>query len=177
MANDAWQESALSWANKPPSTDVLATWLPEEGAAIQISVPGPAEDALWTDGLLSLRLHATHATADGLVYYGAREGAAENAPRLSVTSIGPMLSAARSFWVAVNTPAPPSMSAAGFGDNGQFRMMISGDPGVDFIVEASTNLADWTALATNSLPAVSHEIADTAASNHPARFYRTLMAN
>lgn len=77
----------------------------------------------------------------------------------------------------MNSPIAPSLTSAGFGENDQFRFRIAGDPGVECIVEASTNLVDWMTLATNGLLAVSLEVADAAASNHPARFYRTVIAN
>lgn len=73
--------------------------------------------------------------------------------------------------VAVTAPARPEMSGVVF-TNGTFNLTVSGDPGHDYIIQSSTNLADWTAIFTNPLPALPFVWSDSAASNFPQRFYR-----
>jgi hypothetical protein len=53
----------------------------------------------------------------------------------------------------------------------QFQMRISVSGGASYVVEATTNLTDWTPLLTNSAGAI--DFVDTSATNLPTQFYRT----
>jgi hypothetical protein len=55
----------------------------------------------------------------------------------------------------------------------QFAVNGNGRGGFPLIVEASTNLIDWVALETNTVPFV---CGDPSASNFPLRFYRSVSA-
>ena len=55
---------------------------------------------------------------------------------------------------------------------GQFGFDLAGVAGQTFVLEASTNLADWTVLATNSFGASPLHFGDTNAPHFPRRFYR-----
>jgi len=55
--------------------------------------------------------------------------------------------------------------------NNQFQFSLTGVPGFTYAIQASTNLADWTFLGTNSSPYI---FLDYAASDFPQRFYRAL---
>jgi len=175
VANNAWGETALTWTNKPSSSSVLGTWVPQAGVATQVPLAGAVQGALLGDGRLSLRLYATNTTADGLVYYGSKEGPSQNSPQLFVASTGPALSATQSFWVTVNVPASPSLSVAGLETNGQFRMMVSGAEGPDYTVQGSTNLRQWVTLLTTNQPALPFAFVDPSATGYPTRFYRALL--
>jgi hypothetical protein len=61
------------------------------------------------------------------------------------------------------------ISAAGF-TSGRFAVDAAGAPGYNYVIEASTNLLQWSALETNAAP---FQFIDINASNYPARFYRT----
>jgi hypothetical protein len=52
-----------------------------------------------------------------------------------------------------------------------FQFTITGVPGLNYAIEASTNLVDWTPLATNSSPCT---FVDDDATNFPARYYRSV---
>jgi hypothetical protein len=45
--------------------------------------------------------------------------------------------------------APPAFTAASAG-GGSFQMQINGNPGQVYVVEASSNLLNWTPIATNT---------------------------
>ena len=47
-----------------------------------------------------------------------------------------------------------------------------GIPGYNYAIEASTNLMNWTAIQTNSVP---FQFIDVNALNYPMRFYRTVL--
>jgi alpha-tubulin suppressor-like RCC1 family protein len=68
---------------------------------------------------------------------------------------------------AINAMYPTGILA-----NGQFLFGGSGVPGYNYVVQASTNLADWMPLQTNTTP---FQFADTNAFNYPRRFYRTFL--
>jgi hypothetical protein len=56
---------------------------------------------------------------------------------------------------------------------------VNGDAGPDYIVQASTNLADaggWFSIFTNHSPALPFVWSDNVASNYLTRFYRILLA-
>jgi hypothetical protein len=53
-----------------------------------------------------------------------------------------------------------------------FGFTIIGTNGMPFVVEASTNLADWQPVWTNILSGASTAFADSQWTNYPVRFYR-----
>jgi len=61
----------------------------------------------------------------------------------------------------------PSYSA------GAATLQITGPPGNNFIIQASTNLLNWISLQTNTAPCT---FVDTAAWQFPARMYRVVPA-
>ena len=176
VTNDAWDEPVLTWTTRVPSGPPLATWQPEVGTAVQVPLLPTVQQEMAGDGLLSLRLFATNSTTDGRVDYASREAAAALAPKLILTSsnaASAALSATQSFWVSVQVPACPVLSAESI-TGGQFRLTVNGDAGPDYIVLASSNLSDWTALfTTNAAPMpFSWQDTDTSA---PRRFYRVIL--
>lgn len=56
------------------------------------------------------------------------------------------------------------------------QLLISGDAGPDYGLEASTNLVDWETCFTTNAPALPFGWADTNSVNVPARFYRALLS-
>jgi hypothetical protein len=57
--------------------------------------------------------------------------------------------------------------------NGMFTFRFYGEPGTNYLVQASTNLANWISLATNQVSGLSYlEFTDTSATNYNKRFYR-----
>ena len=67
-------------------------------------------------------------------------------------------------------PAPAVLSGAGV-SNGVFHLTVTGTPGINYTVQASTNLVNWLSIYTNSSPFI---FTDPYASNYPTRFYRTI---
>ena len=56
---------------------------------------------------------------------------------------------------------------------GTSTVNISGSPGENFIVQASSDLVHWTDCQTNTLPT---QFVDTLAGQYPSRFYRAILA-
>jgi hypothetical protein len=75
--------------------------------------------------------------------------------------------------VTVRVAEPPRLSDSQFGSDGQFRLLLTGEAGIDYLIEASTNLLDWVPLATNTVGALgTWEFANLEATNYAQRFYR-----
>jgi hypothetical protein len=95
-----------------------------------------------------------------------------NSMRIVVSDDGtPSLSDTQAFVVSVLKPTAPQCSGTGF-DGLRLRGIIQGDAGPDYIVQASTNLADWMSIIVTASPALPLLWADTNASNFERRFYR-----
>jgi hypothetical protein len=77
--------------------------------------------------------------------------------------------------------APAILSVLG-GPKGGLQIQVNGLPGKDYILQASSNLKNWTALRTNvavpnpkvSLPTNLTFFVDFTATNFSSRFYRVL---
>jgi hypothetical protein len=53
-----------------------------------------------------------------------------------------------------------------------FSFQLLGPPDASYIVEASSNLTDWTPISTNAAPTGSVSFTDPTATNNSSRFYR-----
>jgi hypothetical protein len=99
---------------------------------------------------------------------------ATNAGTYSVVvtnSAGSVTSSVALLTVLSGTHPQPQVSSLVF-SNGVFSLTISGDSGVDYIVQASTNMVSWDGIFTNHLPTPPFNWSDPAASNFIQRFYR-----
>jgi hypothetical protein len=68
----------------------------------------------------------------------------------------------------------PVLLAPGI-QNGRFGFTISGFPGQIVIVQTSTNLVQWEALATNTLTGATFDFADASGAGPPQRYYRAML--
>jgi hypothetical protein len=74
--------------------------------------------------------------------------------------------------VSPGTPSQPQLSGLIYINDGTFSLTVNGDSGPDYIVQASTNLMDWTSIFTNHSPTLPFVWSDAAAGNFSQRFYR-----
>jgi hypothetical protein len=89
-----------------------------------------------------------------------------------ITNIaGPVTSTNASLVVPVNTPSQPQLSGPAF-TNGTFSLTVNGSTGHDYIIQASTDLVDWSSIYTNPMPALPFTWSDPGTSNYSERFYR-----
>jgi len=63
------------------------------------------------------------------------------------------------------------LSAPAF-SGGRFEMLVSGDYGPDYTVEALTNLMTWIPLLTTNLPVTPFAWSEMTTNALPQRFYR-----
>jgi len=98
--------------------------------------------------------------------------------RLAVTDNGsPPLSATQSFSVVVNLPQRPMLTSVA-SNYGSIYLLIYGDAGPDYSVQASTNLgvADgWMTVFTTNSPPLPLLWTDGQTSNYLQRFYRVML--
>ena len=71
--------------------------------------------------------------------------------------------------------APPFISDLRRHSGDVIELIIHGQPGHTYKVEASTNLLHWTPLATPLNTTGSFTLIDPDAPNHPVRFYRVIL--
>ncbi|SPE62270.1 hypothetical protein SBV1_80020 [Verrucomicrobia bacterium] len=74
--------------------------------------------------------------------------------------------------VNLQAPVPPAIASVGREPNGGFRIQLNAPANAPYLVEASTNLADWTPVFTN-LAGGSLQFVDLSAPAFPRKFYRT----
>jgi hypothetical protein len=100
----------------------------------------------------------------GVTYYFAATSYDSNgnqsafSPEITAT-VGSVIQAAGMLSAAMALPA------------GQFGFTLTGTAGAQYIVQASTDLAHWVALQTNTAP---FQFVDSNASQYGHRFYRTV---
>ncbi len=87
---------------------------------------------------------------------------------------GSLASTNAALSVTSTAPAMPQITAPGY-TNGIFSLTINGDSGHDYIVQASTNLVDWTGIYTNFMPVLPFTWSDSGASNFSQQYYRVVV--
>ena len=88
-----------------------------------------------------------------------------------VTNTAGLVLSTASLAVVTATPANPQLSGSVY-TNGTFSLIVNGDAGHDYIIQTSTNLAVWTSIFTNPMPALPFTWSDSGASNYNQQFYR-----
>jgi hypothetical protein len=86
----------------------------------------------------------------------------------------PTQTATQAFSVTVTRPAKPTLTSPAL-SNGQFKLLVSGDAGPDYTIQASTNLVNWVSLSTNNSAVLPFVFTDPSATNFRQRFYRVLL--
>jgi hypothetical protein len=74
----------------------------------------------------------------------------------------------------VSVDVPLTFTSAAMTTNG-FKMQLSGPSGFNYVILASSNLANWTPISTNAAPSGVANFTDTSATSAKARFYRALV--
>jgi len=69
---------------------------------------------------------------------------------------------------------PATLAAKASVTNGAFDLRVSGLQGKNYILQASTDFANWISLSTNTAPSNLFDLVDPGATNYPKRFYRAI---
>ncbi len=75
---------------------------------------------------------------------------------------------------AFTVQAAAYFTGSSFLPGGQFQLGLAGVPGKTYVLQASTNLTDWTPLSTNLATTNTFNLSDPGAATFPKRFYRTI---
>lgn len=87
VGNSSWNESRITWQNRPSSSGPFARWTVQKGQPVEIDVTQQVQQALAEDRQVSLRIFATQDVGEtGWVLYGAREGPPQHRPQLILIS-------------------------------------------------------------------------------------------
>jgi len=71
-----------------------------------------------------------------------------------------------------DAPLPFELQAVGPAPGGMFLLHLSGEPGRDYAIEVSQNLASWTPIRTNNANDGTFDFIDSSAARMSPRFYR-----
>lgn len=98
-----------------------------------------------------------------------------NTVTVVVTDDGvPSMSATQTFRVVVTRPVAPMFAQFRF-DAGQLTLLVTGDTGPDYTLQASTNLIDWVEVFSTNAPVMPFSWTDTQTTNFDQRFYRVVL--
>ncbi|HTV40380.1 MAG TPA: hypothetical protein VMF08_07385 [Candidatus Sulfotelmatobacter sp.] len=152
----------LSWTWGSNGNNLFCQFLNRSAAAI-----GPAFSVF--------PLGANNFVFGGVIYDGEGLAAETVLGTAGYNSSGNIVSGVIYGAVLPASAAPPRLNAASPPATGQFPLTLSGTPGINYAIQASTNLslADWTTIAINSPTNGTFNFTDMSATNE-SRFYRAV---
>jgi hypothetical protein len=86
IVSEDWDESSITWNNKPASGEAIATWNGAGGQFASIDVTAEV-NSLLSQGYTKLSLRIFSAGGSGMITYGSREGDVLTAPHLEVFAV------------------------------------------------------------------------------------------
>ena len=162
----------------PPSNPVI-------NPGFNLTLPNPAtdveNDTLTYQILSGLPANATFNTGNGTITWRPTIAQAGQSYAITtkVTDNGTnMLTATNTNTVSVAAVQTPAVSVSwsnlvtGSNTTPQVRLSVQGQSGPDYILMASTNFTNWTAISTNTPGTFPFVWTDTNANQYPKRFYQ-----
>ena len=124
-----------------------------------------------TNATIYYTLDGTTPTTNSLLYAGPFNvtGNATIAASAFRTNYNNSVAATAFFFIT-----PVQFTAANFATNRQFQLGFLGVTGSNYVLQASTNLLNWTAISTNTATTNAFYLFDPKATNFSQRFYRVL---
>jgi len=158
------------WINSLPGTPAQAppTIAPNGGAfTYKVNVGLEAPDS---NAAIYYTLDGTTPTINSLLYSNAFDLTSNAVVTASAFKAGYVNSMSSSAPFFIN---PVRFTSQTF-SNGTFNLQLLVVPGSNYVLQASTNLLDWTPIATNPATTNLLQFVDPNSSNYPTRFYRFL---
>ena len=158
------------WINSLPGTPALAppAITPDGGTFINhVSVTLQPPD---TNAAIYFTLDGSQPTTNSLLYSGAFKLNSDATVAAMAYEAGYDNSIAASALFLVQPLLFTSVSFS----NQMFQMQFLGSAGSNYVLQASTNLYNWTPLVTNAAATNLLYFIDPHSSNYPSRFYRVL---
>ena len=161
----------FDWINSLPGTPAQAppAILPNGGNYFNsVAVVLAAPD---TNAAIYYTLDGTAPTTNSLRYAGPFNVTVNTTLAASAfrTNYNNSVAATALFFIT-----PVQFTAANFTTNRQFQLGFLGVTGSNYVLQASTNLQNWTAISTNIATTNAFYLFDPKATNYPKRFYRVL---
>jgi hypothetical protein len=104
----------------------------------------------------------------------AAQADSTNAVTVWITDNGlPELSNNTTFAIVVGKLAPIALTSVSL-ENGKVHLRVTGDPGILYSLEISTDLMSWDSLSNLEAQSAAFEMFDSNAVAHPYRFYRVV---
>ncbi len=156
------------WINSLPGTPAEAppTILPNGGTFIyKVNIGLTAPD---NNAAIYYTLDGSTPTTSSLLYSNAFDLTSNAVVTVSAFRSGYVNSLAGSASFFVN---PVQFTSQTF-SNGMFSLQLLTVPGSNYVLQASTNLTDWTPIATNPATTNVLQFVDPNSSNYPSRYYR-----
>ena len=162
-----------AWINSLPGTPALAppTMTPPGGTftgSVNVTLTPPD-----TNATLYYTLDGSLPTTNSFVYGGVIH--LTNSATLSANAFEANFnnSVAASALFVIN-PGIYFINGSDIFTNGIFQMQFSGTAGSNYVLQASTDLINWTPISTNTPLSSPFPLTDPGATNYPRRFYRVL---
>jgi uncharacterized repeat protein (TIGR03806 family) len=160
------------WINSLPGTPALEppTISPAGG-----SFNGPVAVALLssdTNAAIYFTLDGTVPSSASSLYSGPFMLSSNAIVRANAAEVG--FSTSVSVLAQFNILPGIVFSSFGFSTNGTFQLELSGPPGKTYILQGSTDFANWIPISTNVPTSSPFTVVDPAAANFRYRFYRAV---
>ena len=156
------------WINSLPGTPALAPpTLTPNGGNFAVSVKVAAQQAD-PNAAIYYTLDGSLPSTNSWLYSGPFQLLSNTTVSASTFRTGYVNSVASKALFLV---APLHFTTQGFTNN-LFQMVIAGAPGSNYVLQASTNLYDWSSINTNTAPDSLFNLIDPNATNYRYRFYR-----
>ena len=159
------------WINSLPGVPALAppTITPNGGsyfASVNVSLQAPD-----TNATIYYTLDGTLPTTNSILYSGALNltGNVTVTANAFETNFYNSIGASAQFLVQ-----PLNFTSEGFDTNNLFELGFAGVTGSNYVLQASTNLINWTPISTNNATTNFFNLLDPDATNFQERFYRVL---
>jgi hypothetical protein len=78
-----WDESTITWNNKPASSEIVGTWGGVDGGLVSLDLTTHV-NALRSQGVSRFSLHIFSSAGNGMITYGSQEGDPQKQPLLEV---------------------------------------------------------------------------------------------
>ncbi len=160
-----------AWINSLPGTPALAppNITPNGGnyfSGVNVTLSAPD-----TNAVIYYTLDGSIPTTNSLIYSGTFNLTSNATISASAyrTNFNNSIAPSALFFVS-----PVNFTSANFSTNQQFQLGFVGVNGSNYVLQATTNFANWISISTNTATTNRFNLFDSKATNYPYRFYRVL---
>ena len=163
-------QSLIAWINSLPGTPALAPPTITPNGGLFFNSVGVTQQSTNANAAIYYTLDSSLPTTNSFLY-SAPFNLTNNA---TISAAAVETDYFNSIAVSAQFIVAPVMLLSPNFTNGVFQMQLVGSIGSNYVLQASTNLVNWTPLATNPATTNLLNFIDPHSSNYPNRFYRAL---